>query len=195
MKDLRDYKTKICDGIGDKDHPKYMLVGMCGGRLGCIQTGVPFTRDGSGKLLIRVLNELGYTKDYEWNENPQYKNIYVTNLVKGVILGTDGNNRAPTDDEIQYWMKSFIEEIVEVNPEHVVAIGHVVESAIEKVIHNCTFCEGETFTNYEVLFVKHPSYYLRNGALGKANNAWKSMLDEYTKILGKNEKQKVSTEI
>ena len=83
MIDKRNYKDKICDGIGDKDHPKYMLVGMCGGRLGCIQTGVPFTRDGSGKLLIRTLNELGYTKDYEWNENPQYDNLYVTNLVKG----------------------------------------------------------------------------------------------------------------
>ncbi len=176
MKDNRDYTNKICSGIGDKNHPRYMLVGMCGGRLGCIQTGVPFTRDGSGKLLIRVLNELGYTKDYEWNEQPKYNNIYVTNLVKGVILGDDGNNRTPTYDEIQYWMEAFLNEIKEVNPRYVVAIGHIVEKAISPRVNNAM-----------MLFLKHPSYYLRHGALGKARGAWSQMLNEYTKILGKNE--------
>ncbi len=180
MIDTRNYKDKICDGIGDKNSPRYMLVGMCGGRLGCIQTGVPFTRDGSGKLLIRVLNELGYTKDYEWNENPQYHNIYVTNLVKGVILGDDGNNRAPTYDEIQYWTEAFINEIKEVNPRYVVAIGHVVETAISPRVDNAI-----------LLFLKHPSYYLRNGALGKANNAWAKMLEEYTKVLGENDRETI----
>ena len=179
MKETRTYKDKICDGTGDKNNPEYMLVGMCGGRLGCIQTGIPFTRDGSGKLLIRTLNELGYTKDYEWNENPQYKNIYVTNLVKGFILGPDGNNRAPTYDEIQYWMEPFMEEIQDVNPKVVVAIGHVVEKALTHKIYK------------PLLFVKHPSYYLRNGALGKANTAWQTMLEEYTKVLGVNVATKV----
>jgi len=180
MKDSRDYKTKICDGIGDTDHPKYMLVGMCGGRLGCIQTGVPFTRDGSGKLLIRVLNELGYTKDYEWNENPQYHNIYVTNLVKGVILGDDGNNRVPTYEEIMYWRNTFIDEITLVNPEYVVSIGMVVRNHIESFV-------SQGGNNPLLLFVKHPSYFLRHGALGKAKGAWTQMLKEYTNTLGVND--------
>lgn len=187
MKDSRDYKTKICDGIGDKESPKYMLVGMCGGRLGCIQTGIPFTRDGSGKLLIRVLNELGYTKDYEWNESPVYNNVFVTNIVKGVILKEDGNNRVPTYEEIVYWKNTFIDEIILVKPKVIVAIGRIVYNHI-----NTFVTIGGN--NPKVLFVRHPSYYLRNGALGKSTEAWNMMVNEYTNVLGPNGGKTIQTE-
>lgn len=175
-----DYKTKICDGIGDRDSPKHMLVGMCGGRLGCIQTGVPFTRDGSGRLLIRVLKELGYTSSFERDEKPEYHNVYVTNLVKGVILNECGNNRVPNETEIEYWLPSFLNEVNFVKPKHTVAIGSVVFSTLLRVD------SGDIHP--PLLSVRHPSYYLRNGALGKANQAWKDMLEEYKNILGYNEK-------
>lgn len=170
----KDYTTKCCEGVGDKNNPKYMLVGISGGRLGCIQTGVPFTRDASGKLLIRVLHELGYTYNLEWDEKPIYSNIYVTNLVKGVILDQDGNNRTPYESEINYWVPMFKKEVQEVKPEKMVAIGRIVL---------------ETFRNIGIkhsLSLKHPSYYARNGALGKSRAAWSEMLTEYTSVLGLN---------
>jgi len=169
-----DYTTKCCEGIGDKNNPKYMLVGISGGRLGCIQTGVPFTKDASGKLLIRVLHELGYTHSLEWDENPIYNNIYVTNIVKGVILDPDGNNRIPSESEINYWVPSFKREIDQVKPKVIVAIGRIV---------------SDTFRNIGIrhtLSIKHPSYYARNGALGKSRASWSEMLTEYTAILGIN---------
>lgn len=179
--DNRTYKDKICDGIGDKNSPKYMLVGMCGGRLGCIQTGVPFTRDGSGRLLIRVLNELGYTDSFERDEKPVYRNMFVTNLVKGVILGDCGNNRVPTTEEIDYWRQAFYNEVAEVKPRQLVAIGRTVFEALNGIVDTS---QGK----YPLLFVRHPSYYLRNGALGKSRPAWFEMLKEYTMVLGRNDK-------
>ena len=177
MLDNRTYKDKICDGVGDKNGPKYMLVGMCGGRLGCIQTGVPFTRDGSGRLLIRVLNELGYTESFERDENPIYHKVYVTNLVKGVILDPFGNNREPNDIEIDYWRNHFLNEIADVRPRQVVAIGHLVYDAIKRMID---FGQGK----HPLLLVRHPSYFLRNGALGKSTYGWEQMLNEYRNVLG-----------
>ena len=188
LSDTWDYRTKCCSGVGDTDKPKYMLVGMCGGRLGCIQTGVPFTKDGSGRLLIRVLKELGYTQSYERDEKPVYNNIYVTNLVKGVILENGGNNRIPTDMEIEFWKEDFLAEFGKVNAQKIVAIGHLVESHLEKMIdffHHCEFCEDNS-KGSRLLFLKHPSYYLRHGALGKSKPAWTEMLAEYKDILGVN---------
>ncbi len=171
---VKDYKTKCCEGIGDKNGPKYMLVGISGGRLGCILTGVPFTRDASGRLLIRVLKELGYTKSLEWDEKPVYTNVYVTNLVKGVILDCYGNNRKPDSIEIEYWIPEFKKEVAKVKPKQIVAVGKVVLETLEKTDIKCD------------LIVKHPSYYARNGALGKSRPSWGNMLSEYALVLGLN---------
>ena len=172
--EVRDYTTKCCDGVGDKNSPKYMLVGISGGRLGCIQTGVPFTKDASGKLLIRVLHELGYTHSLEWDENPVYNNIYVTNIVKGIILDRDGNNRIPLTNEINYWIPMFKREIKEIKADKMVAVGRIVL---------------ETFNDIGIrhsLLLRHPSYYARSGALGKSRASWSEMLTEYTEVLGIN---------
>ncbi len=177
---MKDYKDRCCNGIGDKNQPKYMIVGMCGGRLGCIRTGIPFTKDGSGKLFIRAMKELGFTKSNEWDLDPVYENVYVTNLVKGTILADDGFNRNPTDSEIAYWWSEFIDEVVTIKPEHIVAVGNLVYGYLK---------DSHKFSDiHDIWHIKHPSYYLRHGALGKARPAWNEMLEEYTLVIGVNDR-------
>lgn len=171
---MEQYKIPICTGVGETKNPKYMLVGYYGGRLGCQKTGVPFTKDGSGKLFIRAMRSLGYTTAFDTDEAPWYKTVYVTNLVKSKCITEDGLNRDPNNDELHYWLGQFNLEHKRVAPHKVVAIGNVVYETL-------------LFGGYrDMLKIKHPSYYLRNGALRGSSNAWTNMLDEYTKVLGKN---------
>ncbi len=174
-KEIEDYKKPVSFGYGVQN-PKYMLVGISGGRLGCIQTGVPFTRDMSGRLFQRVMNRLGYSRTDEFSEKPEYDNIYVTNLVKGVVLTTDGNNRQPKHREIRYWMGEMRLEVYKIMPEILVAVGSLVYD----------YLKAERI-GPEVLKVKHPAWYGRMGALNEASVAWHDMVSEYTEVLGKNE--------
>ncbi len=174
--EIEDYKKPVSFGYGVQN-PKYMLVGISGGRLGCIQTGVPFTKDMSGRLFQRVMNRLGYSRTDEFSEKPEYDNIYVTNLVKGVVLTTDGNNRAPSNKEIRYWMSDMLDEIDRrIKPKFVIALGSVVYD----------YLKDETFSAM-LLKLKHPAWYGRMGALNEASIAWHDMVAEYTEVLGKND--------
>lgn len=173
--DIPDYKKPVCAGYG-VIRPKYMFVGISGGRLGCIQTGIPFTRDMSGRLFQRVLGKLGYSKSDEFSENPELVNCYMTNLVKGKILTTTGCNRAPTNEEIRYWLDDFYEECWRITPQKIVAVGSIVYD----------YLKDEGFPA-KVLKVKHPSWYGRHGALDENNIFWKDMYNDYLEVLGKND--------
>ncbi|GAI86895.1 unnamed protein product, partial [marine sediment metagenome] len=69
-------------GYGDIDSPT-VFVGEAPGRDGCGYTGIPFTRDRSGKLYNWILNYLGVTLE----------DTYTTNIVKCWPADKDGKNR------------------------------------------------------------------------------------------------------
>lgn len=169
---IEDYKLQVSFGYGIFK-PQYMLVGISGGRLGCIETGVPFTKDMSGRLLQRALRRLGFAHTDEHSIKPVLDRIYLTNLVKGKILDSTGLNRAPNNMEIRYWMQDFRDEVEKVQPKIVVAMGSVVYD----------YLKDEEFID-NLYKLKHPAWYGRMGALNEDSQAWEDMLEEYKSVLG-----------
>lgn len=177
---IPDYKLPACEGYGMFE-PKYMFIGISGGRLGCLDTGVPFTKDMSGRLFQRAMYRLGYSSTGdETTVKPVYSGIYVTNLVKGKILDSKGLNRAPKNHEIRYWMGDLLDEIVLVKPQKIVAVGSVVYDYLKDETW------GDGLYDATLLKVKHPSWYGRKGALKNNSQAWIDMLEEYRYVLGEN---------
>jgi uracil-DNA glycosylase family 4 len=163
------YKIRSCEGYGELS-PKIMLVGISAGKLGALQTGVPFTKDGSGRLMQRVLKELGYSKSDEFSLKPELKRCWITNLVKGRLLDEKGNNRLPTQREIDFWWDDFCKEVDKVQPERIIAVGKLVFKELEGKFKNVTF-------------VMHPRWYFSHGAINKETEGWKQMLYDYKQVI------------
>jgi len=166
------YKTLSCQGYG-QIHCRFMFVGISAGKLGALQTNVPFTKDSSGRLLQRVLGELLLSNSDEFSLKPELVNCWITNLVKGRILDEKGNNRLPNKKEIEWWKPYFADEYNYVKPFRVVALGKLV---YEELL-------GDVVTHMS--FLNHPRWYASHGAINKDTKAWKQMASDYKKVLKK----------
>lgn len=178
------FKTEACKGYGSKP-AKIMLVGISAGKLGALQTEVPFTKDMSGRLFQRALFQIGLSKTAdEKTLKPELVNCYVTNLVKGRILNDKGNNRLPTPSEIAYWIPVLQKEIDEVNPKVIIALGDLVWKAM--TYHNS---RGELTFNIGTYLRKgtHPRAYGSRGAIStvspKGKAAFEKMVREYRGLI------------
>ena len=167
-KKCRCGKHKLeCDGYGSVP-AKFMFVGLSAGKLGALITKVPFTKDGSGRLLQRVLGSLFFSNSDERSIHPQLTNVYITNLAKGRYLDDKGNNRLPTNEEIYDWYEYLESEIAIVKPTAIIALGKLV---------------FETLDSYQnVIYAKHPRWYFSHGAVNPRSKAWQQMLKDYRKI-------------
>ena len=70
---------------------KIMFIGIAPGRLGGDKTGIPFTKDKSGRFFRELLNKNNISQDI----------INVTNLVRCNPRDSNGKNRDPSHDEIK----------------------------------------------------------------------------------------------
>lgn len=130
-------------GIGDGSlTPEYVFIGQNPGKT--ITQGYRFwsnDEDGSSKVLLPLLNELGITRDM----------CYFTNVVKCVTP----NNEVPNEELTSFYME-FLEKELEIlkfgNPYmKVIAMGRWAENTLNSL--------GKGTTDA----IKHPSYVLRNG--------------------------------
>ena len=158
-----------CDGYGDKS-AKIMFVGLSAGKLGALITKVPFTKDGSGRLLQRILGKLGFSESDEFSIKPKLKDVYITNLAKGRYIDERGNNRLPTNDEIHDWYPYLETEIMNVNPTIILALGKLVFEVLNDAYPN-------------VIYAKHPRWYFSHGGLKDGSKASNQMIEDYRKIL------------
>lgn len=159
-----------CDGYGCVP-ARFMFVGLSAGKLGALITRVPFTKDGSGRLLQRTLGVLGFSKSNEFSIKPELNDVYITNLAKGRYLDKKGNNRLPTKDEIYDWYPFLENEIAKVKPFAIIALGKLVYEVLNDAYPN-------------VISAKHPRWYYSHGAV-KADGVWSQiMIREYGDILG-----------
>ena len=159
-----------CDGYGCTP-ARFMFIGLSAGKLGALITKVPFTKDGSGRLLQRTLGVLGFSKSNEFSIKPELTDVYITNLAKGRYLDQKGNNRLPTKDEIYDWFPYLENEIQKVKPFAIIALGKLVYD-------NLT----ENYPN--VIYAKHPRWYYSHGGVN-ANGVWSQiMIREYGDLLG-----------
>lgn len=90
----------------------------------------------------KAIEKIGYTRD----------GYYVTNIVK---CSTSDNNLlySKNIDIIDTCLSFIRRELKIVKPKKIIVLGHVVKTIIEK---NMMF-----FLDYELIFINHPSYYLR----------------------------------
>lgn len=171
---LEPYQVKSCEGYGCLN-PRFMFVGISAGKLGALKTNVPFTKDGSGRLLQRTLKELGLSKSDELSLKPELVDCWITNLVKGRILDEKGNNRLPNQKEINYWWNDFVTEFERVNPKTIVAVGKLVYDMIR---NNMSY-----HIQKDVRFVMHPRWYFSHGGIKQGSKASLDMIADYRKVL------------
>jgi uracil-DNA glycosylase family 4 len=159
-----------CEGYGSVP-ADLMFVGISAGRLGALQTHVPFTKDASGRLLQRCLGSLGLSKSDEFSLAPELVNCYITNLVKGRCLTDEGLNRLPTMKEILWWQPRFVEEVEKVEPKLILCLGEQVFSTVR--------------FRYPRLArqLRHPRWYQAHGALSN-EKSFRTMVFDYAQEVG-----------
>ena len=163
-KSLAISRKNICLGYGDCN-ARIIFVGLAPGKDGADLTGVPFTRDPSGRLFQEAMIYIGFSKeDDPSSEKPMLKGVYVTNLVKCNPKDAKGNNRDPSKTEIANCMKHLQKEINALNPVIVVLFGKTVtESLLGIKIRSMKNNHGkEVYANNRAyLPFIHPSYVIR----------------------------------
>ena len=154
-----------CDGYGIIPADN-MFVGISAGRLGALQTKVPFTKDASGRLLQRCLRELGLSNSDELSLKPDLWNCYITNLVKGRCLTDEGLNRLPTMKEVLFWLPHFVSEVEKVKPKVILCLSQSVYQTVR-------------FRYPRIARpLKHPRWYQAHGALSN-QKAFRTMVFDY----------------
>lgn len=161
----------MCRGYGPIPSD-LMFVGISAGRLGALVTKVPLTKDASGRIFQRCLGRLGLSKSDEFSIEPEL-GCYITNLAKGRFLTDAGLNRIPNDEEIAFWLSYFEDEVFEVKPTRIIALGDLVYSKVRRQWPNITKP------------VHHPRWFQAHGAINPESKAFAQMVQEYGKAITK----------
>ena len=162
-RDLVITRNLVVIGYGDLKATAF-FIGEAPGRLGADKTGVPFTKDRSGKLLQRMLVMIGMNENDETSERPTLNNAYVTNLVRCNPLNSNGTNRSPTRNEISNCKEYLLNEIQLINPKILIPLG----------VNASKFFFGDKFKDYTfgrlirhgnryIFPLWHPAFVIRGG--------------------------------
>ncbi len=149
------------DGDGPVPCP-IMLIGEGPGKAEDKQ-GKPFVGKSGSELTYLYLGKCA---------DISRQNVYITNLMK---CRTNEKNRDPTVAEIKACMDILLNEIADVNPRFVGAIGRIstqvmmgIESRMEK-IHGFSYQKyirvGGTVREFMLMPLYHPAYGLHNTAM------------------------------
>lgn len=166
---LTQSRNKIVNGYGDLN-AQVIFIGEAPGRLGADITGIPFTRDKSGKILQRMLHMIGMKESHEESDSPVLKNAYITNIIRCNPRNADNNNGTPDHIEISNCASYLEQEIKIINPFMLVPLGLTAS----KVFLGNSFtgkCFGYIFSDgNRCLFpLWHPSFIARGGGSNKLN--------------------------
>lgn len=129
-------------GFGGLDS-QLVVIGQCPGYKGCGITGIPFTKDRSGRLYQEALTII----------NLRMEDVYTTNIVKCC----PENNRTPTPLEITNCSKILVQELEIIKPKYIVTLGRVAQNIMKKM---------DLTKKVFHFHVAHPAYYLRKGDPG-----------------------------
>lgn len=164
---LTKTRSRIVNGYGDLN-ARVLFVGEAPGRLGADITGVPFTRDKSGKLLQSMLYRIGLNKNGKHSDSPSLKDAYITNIIRCNPRNIKDNNGTPKSEEIVNCNGYLNTEIKIINPWIIVPLGLTAS----KVFLGNDFtgkCFGFIFfVNGICVFpLWHPSFVMRGGGSNK----------------------------
>jgi DNA polymerase len=110
-------RQRIIHGYGDPG-ARIVFIGEAPGRHGADRTGVPFSGDKSGRVLQRMLIDLGLSGDPQPSEQPQLR-CFVTNIVRCCPPA----NRTPTPREQANCAAFLAAELDAIDPRLIVPIG------------------------------------------------------------------------
>lgn len=156
--------TVFADGNPSAD---ILMIGEAPGANEDIQ-GIPFCGD-SGKLLDKILESIGYTRD---------ANLYVTNSV----FWRPPGNRKPSDEEIKSCLPFLEKHIAIINPKLILLVGSISASTLFGNLGPISKQRQKIFQYKNQYLDKelpatitfHPSYLLRQPSQKKM--AWHDML-------------------
>ncbi len=160
---LTKTRNRIVCGYGDFSG-KILFVGEAPGRLGADITGIPFTKDKSGKLLQKMLRSIGMNLDNTESDEPELKDVYITNIVRCNPLGKKNTNRPPNNEEISNCNYFLEKEIQILDPLLIVPLGIKASIlTIGKSFNGKKF--GQLLQKNERYFfpIWHPGYVIRGG--------------------------------
>ena len=161
MNDLRDSikSCSLCPELvasrrqavpGDGAIPAdIMFVGLAPGRNGADITGIPFTRDPSGKLFREML------------ATAELSDVFITNIVKCNPKDLKGRNRTPSETEIAHCSTFLYAEISLVRPKIIVALGMHATRFFLPHIKGMLNAKKATVGGITILPILHPSYVIR----------------------------------
>ena len=128
----------------------FLFVGLAPGRNGAEKTGIPFTKDKSGRLfrkMVSLIESEGYT-------------VSVTNIVKCNPLNELGNNRNPTSFEVNKCSIHLEGEIRIVKPRMIIILGKITEKFLNisrTQLSNDSGIKSAIASNIPTLTIFHPS--------------------------------------
>jgi DNA polymerase len=166
-------RQNVVFGVGNI-HATLMFVGEAPGADEDTQ-GEPFVGK-AGQLLTRIIQAMGFSRD----------TVYIANILKcrpdtpGQTMG----NRKPTAEEMQTCLPYLLSQIDLIQPKVIVALGGTaVEGLFGKSV-GITRLRGTwmSFRDTPVMPTFHPSYLLRNQALGERRKVWEDMLQVLEKL-------------
>jgi uracil-DNA glycosylase len=134
--------------------PLVFFIGESPGRLGADQTGIPFTKDRSGQLLRRMIEEIGLCAD----------DVYISNVLKCNPRNEEGRNRRPSTQELTSCREFLLTELSIIRPKVIVPLGELAAS--EFLGRNVIMSEinGRAFSHRKygnILPLFHPGYIIR----------------------------------
>lgn len=130
------------------------FLGESPGRFGADQTGVPFTRDRSGKLLRKLIEEIGLRSE----------EIYTSNVVKCNPRNEQGNNRCPSNQEIANCREYLQAELKAVRAKVMVPLGELAARELigKRLIMKEINAREFDHAIYGAIFpLYHPGYIIR----------------------------------
>ena len=113
---LPETRTQVVHGYGDVG-AEFLFVGDSPSRA-ADRTGVPFTGDGAGERLQRILGELGFSRSPPDATEPDLQNVFLTYLAR-----CRHPDRPATEAEVTNCDPFLTAEIRMINPHIIVPIG------------------------------------------------------------------------
>jgi DNA polymerase-1 len=136
----------VVPGHGPKD-ARIVIVGEAPGKRESA-AGVPFTGP-SGKLLDATLADLGVMR----------KDVYVTNVVKRRPADDKGNDVPPTKEMIALWGTELIQELQDMNPTVVIALGGTAAQFLCNRTDGITKFAGAMTWNHDIQRFVIPTFH------------------------------------
>ncbi|HEY2951634.1 MAG TPA: uracil-DNA glycosylase [Verrucomicrobiae bacterium] len=167
-------RRNVVFGVGDI-HSPLMFVGEAPGA-DEDERGEPFVGK-AGQLLTRIIQTMGLSRD----------TVYIANILKcrPDTPGQSAGNRKPTTEEMNTCLPYLQAQIDLIRPKVIVALGATaVEGLLGKGTVGITRLRGQwrEYRGTPLMPTFHPSYLLRNQALGVKREVWEDMLAVMEKL-------------